>query len=215
MLRFVRSSSCFLTLVPASFVVLVAFVACGGGKGAEGAVHVPTAGTSSASAPMVAALASLGPLPATAEVPAPGVVGSRKVTMKRDAAFDICQRTVAGEGKDLARDLERLATACATATKFKPASEVLRATVDDGGPAKTFSVRFQKGHCYRMYSASSPALRSIALSLRDADGATIIDTHTDVAPTDGALCFSSDDTATLLVASGSGKGDIAVRVYGD
>ena len=53
------------------------------------------------------------------------------------------------------------------------------------------------------------------LSLRDGDGGTIIDTHTDVAPADGSLCFSADDAATLLVASGNGKGEIVVRIYGD
>lgn len=195
-----------------------ALTACGGGNGdAKGPNIGGTAPVSSnsANAPLLSAMVTLGPLPSVAEVPAPGAKGSKKAAFKREAAFDTCQRSVAGDGKDLPRDIERIASACADATKFKPASELFRGSVDDNGPAKSFTVRFQKGHCYRMYSASSPSIKSIALSLRDSEGGTIIDTHTDVAPVDGAFCFTADDTSTLLLASGNGKGEIVVRVYGD
>lgn len=198
-----------------SFGLFAALAACGGGQQAATSGKAPAAGTGTVPGTMVSALAALGPLPATAEVPEPGAKGSKKASLKRDPSFDVCQRSVAGDGKDLARDVERIAAACATVTKYKPVGDLLRGSVDDAGLAKSFSVRFQKGHCYRLYSASSVSVKSLVLSLRDSDGGTIIDTHTDVAPADGSLCFSADDAATLLVASGNGKGEVVVRIYGD
>ena len=216
-MRFALSFPAFCVLSFTAFASFTALQGCGGaGADAKGPTSASNAtGTSTASAPLQSAIATLGPLPSVAQVPDPGVRGSKKAALRLDATYERCQRSVAGDGKDLARDIERIANACAQVTKQKPLGELLRGTVDDAGPAKSFTVRFQKGHCYRMYSASSPSVKSIVLSLRDSDGGTILDTHTDVAPADGALCFSSDDAATLLVASGNGKGEIVVRVYGD
>ena len=87
------------------------------------------------------------------------------------------------------------------------------------GKPQTFKWTAKSGHCYRAYGVGAPAIKNLDLLLVDSSGVVLgQDGNDDGAPVvldAGAICFTQDDAATLVVSVGDGSGAFAVELWGD
>lgn len=218
--RLLRLASCALL---AALPLAASIVACGGGAPPATPPAPPAASSAAASASVSTAPTGTGNEPTTAPPLAPPppapVATSAVATTKTVPAWAACHQSFKAKGKDVSSDVEAMARACAAVTKMKPAGKTLTGKQADQDPPQSFPLDAKAGHCYRAYAQASDGIKDLDLVVKDSAGVMVGQDSTDdpspVVLEDGALCFSKDDKATVVVSVGMGKGSYAVQVCGD
>jgi hypothetical protein len=63
--------------------------------------------------------------------------------------------------------------------------------------------------------ATDENVKDAVVVMRDSGGDIVAESAGSALPDDGALCFTSTDELTLMVAIGSGKGAYALQLWSD
>ena len=200
-----------------SLTALVAFaVACGGGATAgPGAAGPVTPKNADAGADGRAVTTLPSGLPPMAEMPPPGVSGSKKAKARPSAALFECAAGLPRSGKDPSAVVAKLAKACAAASKMHAVGAPVRGEASDRGGARATKLRVDAGKCYRVYLATAEGARDAVALLRDSSGDEIASSATGALPEGGAVCFSAADEVTLMISVGTGEGAYAAQVWSD
>jgi hypothetical protein len=148
-------------------------------------------------------------------MPPPGVAGSKKAKRRADAALAACAGASRAQAKDPADLVKRLGEVCASASKMKPASAMLRGQQSDKDAHQESKFRAEANHCYRLYFAGDDAVKDVVVVLRDSAGDIVAESPGPAVPEEGAACFTAADEVSVLVGVGSGKGAWAAQVWGD
>jgi len=158
-------------------------------------------------------------VPAGPPPPPPPNAGSTKVTTKHDPTWASCRAGADVKKKDVSRGVEALGAACAKATGMKVAGKTLTGAQGDQDPPQAFPLKATANHCYRVYALGSEGIRDLDLAIKDSTGALAGEDATDspnpAVLEDGAVCFKQDDSATVVVSVGLGKGTYAVAIWSD
>lgn len=212
-----------LPLVAAPFVVSVALQACGGETPPPAPPPVASApvDTSVASAP---ATASAPPPPDTASAsaappPPPPAPTSTVATTKSDASWTACHQSFKATGKDVGKDVAAMAGACKTPTKMKAMGKTLTGKQADQDAPQSYPLDAKANHCYRVYAQAADGIKDLDVVVKDSAGIIVGQDSTDdpspVVLEDGAVCFSKDDKASVVVSVGMGKGNYALQIWSD
>lgn len=144
---------------------------------------------------------------------------STKATVKNDAAWAACHAHYEAKKKDVSKDVQAMAAACAKVTKMKLVGAALTGKQGDQDPPQTFPLKAEANHCYRVYAQASEGIKDLDLAIKDSLGALAGEDSTDdpspVILEDGAVCFQQADNATIVVSVGLGKGTYAIEVWKD
>lgn len=196
--------------------IAAALAACGAsGKDAKAPAPAASDGGADAGPAKLATSPPPSNLPPMAQMPPPGVAGSKKGKRRPDPALASCAAAVPLTGADPAALVKRAGEACAAAAKAKPASAVLKGQQRGEDAHQEQRFRAEANHCYRVYFASDDAAKDVVVSLRDSAGDVVAEAPAPAVPADGTFCFSTADEVTLLIGVGSGKGAWAAQVWGD
>jgi hypothetical protein len=197
-------------------LLLSSLAACGGGgtnppaNGAKG----PAGGAADSGAPQLVTSPPPSGLPPMASMPPPGVAGSKKAKRKPDAALAACS-AARPQGKEPADLVKRLGETCASSSKMKPASAMLRGSQGDKDASQENKFRAEANRCYRLYFASDDAAKDVVVVLRDSAGDIVAEAPGPAVPEEGKACFTSADEVSVVVGVGSGKGNWAAQVWSD
>jgi hypothetical protein len=119
----------------------------------------------------------------------------------------------------VSRDVATRAKACERATKMKLIGQTLVGEQADQDTPQSFELDAKSGHCYRVYAQAANAIKDLDLVVKDSAGVSVGEDSTDapspVVLPDGAVCFTKDDKASIVVSVGLGKGAYAVQIWGD
>ena len=201
-------------LVLSAGLLGAALVACSG-KGAGTPVKPASdGGVDAAAPPRLVVRPPPSGLPELAKMPPPGVVGSKKASVKIDATLGACPGALNAQAKDPSAQVMKLGDAC-TASKMKPVGAAMRGTQSDKDAHQENKFHAEANHCYRVYLATDEAVREAVVILRDSAGDIIAEGPAPAIPENGAACFTTADDVTLLVGVGSGKGAWTAQVHGD
>ena len=181
--------------------------ACGPGKGAEVApvpslVIAKDGGAATAQAPSTLPSG----LPAVAVMPAPGVKGSSKVTLK---TAELCTAPAAAANAKA----PPVSSLLSCDKGMKAVGVTFEGSAGEGDAAQTTTFRAEKGRCYRVYSTSDTG--SLVVVLTDSAGAEIAESPGPATPERALACFTTADTVMVSAAVGRGKGRFAVQVASD
>ncbi len=212
----------------ASLPAVVAVAACGGGEPAPATAANPpvsasaagaSASASSSAAPAASTAEALPPASAAPVAPVPAPT-STVATTKTDAAWASCHQNYKAKGKaDAAKDVEAMARGCAGATKMKPIGKPWTGKQADQDKPQSFPFEAKAHHCYRAYAQASDGIKDLDLVIKDSADVIVGQDSTDdpspVVLEDGAVCFSKDDKASVVVSVGMGSGTFAAQVWGD
>jgi hypothetical protein len=221
-------------MAAATWPLALGLVACGG-KAAPAVSPAPPA--SSSAAPVASAVGptappgpttpGLTPPAASATTSAtpiappatPSNPPSTKATVKNDPAWATCHAHYEAKKKDVSKDVQAMAAACAKVTKMKLVGATLTGKQGDQDPPQTFPLKAEANHCYRVYAQASEGIRDLDLAIKDSLGALAGEDSTDdpspVILEDGAVCFTEADSATIVVSVGLGKGTYAIEIWKD
>jgi hypothetical protein len=204
--------------------VATALAACGGGEKPP-VVPPPQASTDVvASAAPSASAAPVASASVSAPPPAPT---STVATTKSDATWASCHQKYQGAGrdfvhgsKDVAKDVGAMADGCKVATKLKLVGKTLTGDLAEHGAPQSFPLEAKAGHCYRVYAMASDGLKDLDVVLKDSAQIVVGQDSTDdpspVVSEDGAVCFSKDDKASVVVTlDAPGKGSFALQIWSD
>ena len=112
-----------------------------------------------------------------------------------------------------------MAASCAKVTKMKKVGKTMTGKQADQDAPQTFAFEAKANHCYRAYAQASEGIKDLDVVVKDSAGIVVGQDSTDdsspVVLEDGAVCFSKDDKASVVVAVGMGKGTYAVEIWGD
>jgi hypothetical protein len=168
--------------------------------------------SSSAPAPLTPP-ASAAPLPAT-PVPTSAVA-----TTKTDPSWAACHQGYKASSADLAREVGAMAKACEKPTKMKLVGKTLTGKQADVDTPQSFSFEAKASHCYRVYGRAASGIKDLDLFIKDSAGVLVGQDATDspnpVVLEDGAVCFTKDDKASVVVSVGMGSGPYALQIWGD
>lgn len=154
-------------------------------------------------------------LPPMAEMPPPGVKGSKKAKVKEDGRLWACAATPSASGSNsAAARVKAMGEACAGVTKMHAVGGMLAGAQAAADPHAENRVKLEAGKCYRVYFAFEVSEDAV-LVLRDSAGDIVAESHGPALPEKGTACFDAADDATLLFAAGSGKGAWAAQVWSD
>lgn len=195
-----------------AFSMPLALAACGGGQDPATPRKTADAGADSGGAMVVRPPPS--GLPAMAQMPPPGVAGSKKATVKPDATLGACSEGVAPSAKDPSAQLKKIGDACA-AGKMKPVGAPLRGTQGDKDAHQENKVHVEAGRCYRVYLATDEAVKSAVVVMRDSAGDIVVEGPAPAIPGNGSACFTAADDVTLLIGVGSGRGAWVAQLVSD
>jgi hypothetical protein len=213
-----------LPLVALPFVVSVALQACGGETPPPAPPPVASApvDTSAASAPAAStsappvdtASASVAPPP-----PPPPAPTSTVATTKTDASWAGCHQSFKATGKDVSKDVAAMSGACKAPTKMKAMGKTLTGKQADQDAPQSFPFDAKANHCYRVYAQAADSIKDLDVVVKDSAGIIVGQDSTDdpspVVLEDGAVCFSKDDKASVVVSVGMGKGNYALQIWSD
>jgi len=181
------------------------------------AVLISACGPSRPPAVAPTAHPTVAPLP-LAELPVAST-SSKRATLKVDAPWAACHRGFAVGQGDARAEVGRLAASCAGVTRMHRVGEPFSGEQAAGGKPQRFGWRAQAGRCYRVYAAGVPAIKNLDLLVEDSVGVVLgQDGNDDGAPVvvdAGAICFTQDDEAIIVVSVGDGAGAFAVEVWSD
>ncbi len=192
----------------------------------EGGAQQPPPASPATPAPAVATASQGDPAPtpgatasAVAPPPAPSAPTSAVATVKSVDTWVDCHRTYQASLKDVSKDVAAMAASCKGITKFNLVGNTLTGKQADRDAPQAFPLEAHAGHCYRVYAQSSEGIKDLDLIVKDSSGVVIGQDSTDdpspVAMEYGALCFTRDDRASIVVAVGAGQGDYALQVWSD
>ncbi len=221
-----RTRTLSLVALAAAAVVpfALATAACGGGD--QQPPVTPPAPPASTPAPVVEApSASAAPVEtATASAsaatpPPPPVPTSAVATVKTDASWAGCHQSYKAKKGDVSRDVAAMADGCKAATKLRPQGKTLTGKQADQDPPQSFPFEAKANHCYRVYAQASEGIKDLDVVVKDSAQILVGQDSTDdpspVVQEDGAVCFSKDDKATVIVSVGMGKGNYALQIWSD
>jgi hypothetical protein len=212
-------------LAGAALLPFAASVACGGG---EKPPQVPPPAASS-SGPLASASASESAAPAPSAAPSetasaapvapPPVPTSAVASVKADASWAACHQSFNAGAKDVSKDAAAMGKACEKATKMKPVGKTLTGKQADQEKPQSFPFDAKAKHCYRVYAQASSGIKDLDVVVKDSAGVVAAQDSTDdpspVVTEDGALCFTKDDKASVVVSVGMGSGTYALQIWGD
>jgi hypothetical protein len=211
-----------LTLASMAAVPMaVSLVACGGGEPPPVAPPPPpTASVTEAPVasvpPPSATAVDTTPPPPPAPPPAPT---SAVATVKSDPAWAACHQSYKAKGKDVSNDVAAMAKSCAAVTKMKLVGKTFTGKQGAEDAPQTFPFDAKAKHCYRAYAQAADGIKDLDVVVKDSASIVVGQDSTDdpspVVMEDGAVCFSKDDKATVVVSVGMGKGAYAVQVWSD
>jgi hypothetical protein len=149
----------------------------------------------------------------------PAAPTSAVATVKSDDSWVDCHRSYKAKLNDVSKDVAAMAASCKSVTKLTQVGSTLKGKQGDNDPPQTFPLDAKGGHCYRAYAQASDGIKDLDLIVKDSAGIVIGQDSTDdpspVAMEYGALCFSKDDKASIVIAVGAGKGDYAIQIWSD
>jgi hypothetical protein len=156
----------------------------------------------------------------TAQPPAP-VPGptSTVAAPKTEPSWAGCPQRAKAKSKDVAKDVAALAEACAAATKMKLVGKTLTGKQADQDRPQAFPLDAKGGHCYRVYAQAAESIANLDVVVKDSAEIIVAQDSTErpraVVLEDGAVCFTKDDKASVVVAVGMGSGDYALQIWSD
>lgn len=216
-----------LVLAGAALVPLaVSLGACGGGEPPPpnpppmpSASAAPASSGSAAATPAESASATASEAASVPPPPPPPAPTSSVATVKTEADWAPCHQSYKAKGKDAARDVAAMARSCAKTTKLKLIGKTLTGKQADQDKPQTFPLAAKANHCYRVYAQATEGIKDLDVVVKDSAGIVVAQDSTDdpspVVTEDGAVCFSKDDAATIVMSVGMGSGSYAVQVWGD
>jgi hypothetical protein len=197
----------------ASSLFAVSLFACGGETPAPA---TPTSGTTVTTSPPASG-AGAG---ASSALTPSGSAGSKKAERRTNPAWATCHSTYKPTATDdLSADVDKMAKACASTTKMHVVGDTFKGTQTASNVPQSFKFKAQASHCYRAYAAAAPGITDLDLLIKDSTGAVAGEDSTEdptpVVMEDGAVCFSADDDASVVVSVGAGGGGYAIQVWSD
>jgi hypothetical protein len=112
-----------------------------------------------------------------------------------------------------------LAKGCEAATKMKLVGKTSSGKQADQDKPQSFPLDAKAGHCYRVYAQAAEGIKDLDLVVKDSAGVAVGEDSTDdpspVVVDDGAVCFTKDDSASVVVSVGMGSGAYAFQIWGD
>jgi len=220
-----QTASLVILSAAAALPLFVSMAACGGGDQQPPVTPPPppastpdmagSAPAASASAPpMDTSSASVATPP-----PPPPAPTSTVATTKSDATWASCHQSFQAKLKDVNKDVAAMAAACKTVTKLKQVGKTLKGKQADQDAPQSFPLDAKANHCYRVYAQASDGIKDLDVVIKDSAGVVAGQDSTDdpspVVMEDGAVCFSKDDKASVVIAVGMGKGDYALQIWSD
>ncbi|HEY3820783.1 MAG TPA: hypothetical protein VGL81_26650 [Polyangiaceae bacterium] len=211
-----------LTLATLAAVPLaISMAACGGSEPPP--MPPPPPPTSATVEAPVASVPPPAPVPSETVPPAPPppppAPTSTVATTKTDAAWAGCHQSYKAKGKDVAGDVAAMARGCAAVTKMKLVGKTLNGKQGAEDPPQSFPFDAKAGKCYRAYAQASEGIKDLDVVVKDSASIVVGQDSTDdpspVVLEDGAVCFSKDDKASVVVSVGMGKGSYAVQIWGN
>ena len=190
------------------------FVACGG-REPIAPISTTDAGAEAGKPGALAPTPPPSGLPPMAAMPPPGVAGSKKAKKKSDGALFACGGGAKPTAKDPADLVKRIGEGCAAAAKMKPLGAIFRGTQADKDTHQEHKVRVEANKCYRVYFATDEGAKDAVVVMRDSAGDVVAESPAVAMPDDGAVCFTSADEVSLLVAIGAGKANYAMQVWAE
>jgi hypothetical protein len=202
--------------------------ACGGERAAS-RTPAPLA-SASASSPAESASATHESAPANGLPPAPAAPSAAFVaptptptsavaSARTNESWAPCHQSFKPTAHDVAKDVAALAKGCEAQTKMKLVGKTLLGKQADQDTPQTFPLDAKANHCYRIYAQAAEGIRDLDLAVKDSAGVVVGQDSTDdsnpVVLEDGAVCFTKDDKATVVVSVGMGSGAYAVQIWGD
>jgi hypothetical protein len=151
--------------------------------------------------------------------PPPPAPTSTVATVKTDASWAGCHQSFKAKGKDVSNDVAAMAKACATLTKMKLFGKTLTGKQADQDAPQSFPLDAKANHCYRAFAQASEGIKDLDVVVKDSAkivvGQDATDDPSPVVMEDGAVCFSKDDKANVVVSVGMGKGSYALQIWSD
>jgi hypothetical protein len=102
---------------------------------------------------------------------------------------------------------------------MKPIGKPWTGKQSDQEKPQTFSFDARAHHCYRAYAQATDGIKDLDLVIKDSAEVIVGQDSTDdpspVVLEDGAVCFSKDDKANVVVSVGMGAGTYAVQLCSD
>jgi hypothetical protein len=112
-----------------------------------------------------------------------------------------------------------MAAACAATTKMKLVGATLTGKQADQDGPQSFPFEAKSSRCYRAYARAADGVKSLHLVIEDSAGVAVAQDSTGdaspVVPQAGAVCFTKDDHASVVVSVGMGSGEYAVQIWED
>lgn len=211
--------------------VLSASSACGGAKSATPSALAPTTGPTDAGAAFSGdggggGATGLGmnptssgpsaPLPVVKTPPAITIVSSKRSEIVPRVGTAACVTRAAGASETPGREVDKLAKACATASKMKLLGPGTASSQSASKAPLEVPFEAQAGRCYRVTFAVASTVKGVSVLVRDGDGAVaaeeISNGPTGATPRDGAVCFNAKDRAVIVASVGDGDGAFALQV---
>lgn len=208
-----------------SLPLFVAVAACGGGD--QQPPVTPPAPPASTPEPTASAAPSASAAPtdtgsasaAATPPPPPPAPTSTVATTKSDASWAGCHQSYKAKGKDVSKDVAAMADGCKSATKMKVVGKTITGKQADQDAPQTYPLDAKANHCYRVYGEASDGIKDLDVVVKDSAqviaGQDSTDDPSPVVLEDGAVCFSKDDKASVVVSVGMGKGTYALQIWSD
>jgi hypothetical protein len=112
-----------------------------------------------------------------------------------------------------------MARACEKVTKMTPLGGPTTGHQADQDRPQELPLAAKGNHCYRVYARAAEGIRDLDVAVKDSAGVVVGEDSTDdssaVVPEDGAVCFTKDDDASVVVSVGRGSGEYAIQISGD
>jgi hypothetical protein len=144
---------------------------------------------------------------------------SAVATTKSDPSWAGCHQSYKAKGKDVSNDVAAMSKSCATVTKMKLMGKTVTGKQGAEDKPQTFPLDAKANHCYRAYAQASDGIKDLDVVVKDSANIVVGQDSTDdpspVVLEDGAVCFSKDDKASVVVSVGMGKGSYAVQIWSD
>ena len=198
-----------------SAVLALGVVACGGPGSSKTPTTTSDGGADDAALPQHL----VSTLPTDVRNPPPFALGSKHTQLHAHTEWAACRNGVAANA-DVAKSVAALGAACAGVTKMHASGAAMTGSQNATSSAPVvYKFHGAAKHCYRLYGAASPAVKSLVAVVADSTGAEIAEYHTDdvspyIAP-DEAMCFVDDADATITVSVGIGDGPYALAMWSE
>jgi hypothetical protein len=201
------------------FGLSLALVAACGGDGLPPSRLPPPPGANEPPSLVPASPDSIPVAAAASASAAPVDAPSERFETKHDAAWAASHDSFKQKGTPSVT-VDALSRGCAKATGLKKWGETIVAErAATGGAPASYPLLAKGAHCYRVFGRGDQGVKDLDVAIVDSAGAIaaedVTDSPTAVVVADGAVCFKSDDAATVAVRVESGKGKYAIQIWSD